>query len=60
MVSEPIQLHSVRLIYNVSVEAGLPVAERGGSTDAVRRIDGQDLVRLLLIPRVRRLLLASH
>ena len=50
LVREPVRLHSVRLIYEVTVEEATPRAETDGSTDAVRWIDVQDLEALPLIP----------
>ena len=56
LVREPVRLHSIRLIYNVMVEEATPRAETGGSTDAVRWVNLQDLEAMLLIPWLRELL----
>ena len=56
LVREPIRLHSVRLIYNVTVEEATPRAETGGSTDEVRWVYVEDLAGLPLIPWLRELL----
>ena len=50
LVREPVRLHSIRLIYNVTVEEATPRAETGGSTDAVRWVNLQDLEAMSLIP----------
>jgi ADP-ribose pyrophosphatase YjhB (NUDIX family) len=50
LVREPVRLHSIRLIYNVMVEEATPRAETGGSTDAVRWVNLQDLEAMSLIP----------
>ena len=56
LVLEPVRLHSVRLIYEVTVEGATPRAEAGGSTDAVHWVSVQDLEALPLIPWVSELL----
>ena len=56
LVREPVRLHSIRLIYNVMVEEATPRAETGGSTDAVRWVNLQDLEAMSLIPWLRELL----
>ena len=56
LVREPVRLHSIRLIYNVTVEEAIPRAETGGSTDAVRWVNLQDLEAMSLIPWLRELL----
>ena len=56
LVREPIRLHSVRLIYDVTVEDATPRAETGGSTDEVRWVYVEDLEGLPLIPWLRELL----
>jgi len=56
LVREPVRRHSIRLIYNVTVEEATPRAETGGSTDAVRWVNLQDLEAMLLIPWLRELL----
>ena len=56
LVREPVRLHSIRLIYNVMVEEAAPRAETGGSTDAVRWVNLQDLEAMSLIPWLRELL----
>ena len=53
---EPVRLHSVRLIYDVTVEEAVPRAETGGSTDAVRWVYVADLEALPLIPWLHELL----
>lgn len=50
LAREPVRLHSVRLIYEVTVEEATPRAEMNGSTDAVRWVSVQDLEALPLIP----------
>jgi len=55
LVREPVRLHSVRLIYVVSVEDGLPRAETAGSTDAVRWVGRQEFDELPVIPWLREL-----
>ena len=56
LVREPVRLHSVRLIYDVTVERATPRAETGGSTDAVRWVNVQELGALPLIPWLSELL----
>ena len=56
LVREPVRLHSVRLIYEVTVEEADPREETGGSTDAVRWVSVQDLEDLPLILWVSELL----
>ena len=56
LVREPVRLHSVRLIYDVTVEGATPRAETGGSTDAVRWVNVQELGALPLIPWLSELL----
>ena len=56
LVREPVRLHSIRLTYNVTVEEATPRAETGGSTDAVRWVNLQDLEAMSLIPWLRELL----
>ncbi len=56
LVREPVRLHSIRLIYNVTVEEATPRAETGGSTDAVLWVNLQDLEAMSLIPWLRELL----
>src|SRR4051812_48133591 len=50
LVREPVRLHSIRIIYEVTVGEAIPRAETGRSTDAVRWVDVQDLDALPLIP----------
>jgi len=50
LVREPVRLHSIRLIYNVTVEEATPRAQTGGSTGAVRWVNLQDLEAMSLIP----------
>ena len=59
LVREPVRLHSVRLIYDVTVAEAPPRAETDGSTDAVRWVSMQDLESLPLIPWLRDVL-AKH
>jgi 8-oxo-dGTP pyrophosphatase MutT (NUDIX family) len=56
LVREPLRLHSIRLIYDVTVEEATPRPETGGSTDAVRWVNLQDLEAMPLIPWLRELL----
>ena len=56
LVQEPVRLHSVRLIYDVTVEEATPRAETSGSTDAVRWVSVEDLEVLPLITWLRELL----
>ena len=53
---EPVRLHSVRLIYDVTVEEATPRAETDGSTDAVRWVHVRELEALPLIPWLSELL----
>ncbi len=57
LVREPVRLHSIRLIYDVSVEAGPLEAETESSTDAVRWVREQELDGLPIIPWLRELLI---
>ena len=56
MVRDPVRLHSIRLIYGVSVEDGPLQAETNSSTDAVRWVREQELDGLPVIPWLRELL----
>jgi 8-oxo-dGTP diphosphatase len=56
LVREPVRLHSVRLIYDVTVEEAAPRAETRGSTDAARWVSAQDFGALPLIPWLGELL----
>ena len=53
LVLEPVRLHSVRLIYEVTVEEGSARPERAGSTQAVRWVHDRELETLPLIPWLR-------
>jgi len=55
MGEEPVQLHSVRLIYEVEVDGGPHRPEVDGSTDDVRWVHHCDLENLDLIPWLREL-----
>ena len=57
LVREPVRLHSIRLIYDVSAEAGPLEAETESSTDAVRWVREQELDGLPIIPWLRELLI---
>jgi len=56
LVREPVRLHSIRLVYDVTVDEATPRPETGGSTDAVRWLYVQDLEALPLIPWLGKLL----
>jgi len=53
MAEEPVRLHSVRVIYEVEVDAGPLRPEVDGSTDAVRWVHDRDLDNLELIGWLR-------
>ncbi len=55
LAREPVRLHSVRLIYDVTVESGSVRPEADGSTDSVRWVRYRDLGALPLIPWLREL-----
>ena len=50
MVSEPVRLHSVRLVYGVEVCPGDIRSETDGSTDGAAWVSARDLDSLNLIP----------
>jgi 8-oxo-dGTP diphosphatase len=57
LVRAPVRLHSVRIVYGVSVEDGSLQAEAEGSTDAVRWVREQELDELPVIPWLRDVLI---
>lgn len=57
--AESTLLHSVRLIFDVTVGAGASIAERDGSTDEVEWFEESQLRKLLLAPWLDAYL-ASH
>jgi 8-oxo-dGTP diphosphatase len=53
LVTESVLLHSIRLIYDVTVKPGPLIDERSGSTDSVAWFPESRLAELVLVPWLR-------
>jgi ADP-ribose pyrophosphatase YjhB (NUDIX family) len=53
MVTTPVRLHSIRIIYDVAVSSGPATPEAVGSTDAVQWVAQERLGDVPLIPWLR-------